>query len=51
MRHFESMGFPCEYDEVLPVCFSPPRDGSRESVKQRTVGRCTGIVAVGMRGQ
>ncbi|GLT72788.1 hypothetical protein SLA2020_446920 [Shorea laevis] len=43
LRHFESMGFPCESVEVLPVCFSPPRDGSKELVKERRVGKCTGI--------
>ncbi|XP_059437590.1 protein terminal ear1 homolog [Corylus avellana] len=43
LRHFESMGFPCESEQVLPVCFSPPRDGSRELVKEMVVGRCTGM--------
>ncbi|KAL5855924.1 hypothetical protein ACOSQ4_005726 [Xanthoceras sorbifolium] len=41
-RHFESINFPCvDKHEYLPVCFSPARDGSREPVNQRTVGRCT----------
>ncbi|XP_018815315.2 protein terminal ear1 homolog [Juglans regia] len=47
VRHFESMGFPCESDEVLPVSFNPPRDGSRDFVKQSIVGRC---IRTGPRG-
>ena len=41
VRHFESVGFPCESDQVLPVLFEPPRDGSRKLVKQSIVGKCT----------
>ncbi|KAK0581502.1 hypothetical protein LWI29_014560 [Acer saccharum] len=41
-RHFERTNFVCDgKHEYLPVCFSPARDGSRETVNQRTVGRCT----------
>ncbi|KAJ0009741.1 hypothetical protein Pint_34785 [Pistacia integerrima] len=43
--HFEKIAFPCgEKEEYLPVCFTPARDGSREKVNQRTVGRCVGAV-------
>ncbi|CBI38012.3 unnamed protein product, partial [Vitis vinifera] len=38
VKHFEKMSFACEWDEFLPLCFSPARDGSRELVKQSTVG-------------
>ncbi|KAE9616487.1 putative mei2-like protein [Lupinus albus] len=39
-RHFESMHFPCESEEVLPICFNPPRDGlTNWSGKERTIGR------------
>ncbi|XP_027355414.1 uncharacterized protein LOC113865207 [Abrus precatorius] len=37
-RHFETMSFPCESEDVLPVCFSPPRDGVIKG-KQRTMGK------------
>ncbi|XP_044508866.1 protein MEI2-like 2 [Mangifera indica] len=45
VRHFEKISFPCgEKEEYLPICFTPARDGSREKVNQRTVGRCAGSV-------
>ncbi|KAF3435775.1 hypothetical protein FNV43_RR22867 [Rhamnella rubrinervis] len=37
--HFEKVTFPCGSEEVLPLCFSPARDGSEKSVKQSAVGR------------
>ncbi|KAL2329005.1 hypothetical protein Fmac_022432 [Flemingia macrophylla] len=37
-EHFETMNFPCESEDVLPVCFSPPRDGVIKG-NQRTVGK------------
>nr|KYP42421.1 Protein terminal ear1 [Cajanus cajan] len=37
-QHFETMNFPCECEDVLPVCFSPPRDGVIKG-NQRTVGK------------
>ncbi|KAK3195397.1 hypothetical protein Dsin_026707 [Dipteronia sinensis] len=41
-RHFERTNFACDgKHEYLPVCFSPERDGSRETVNQRIIGRCT----------
>ncbi|XP_024932718.3 protein MEI2-like 1 [Ziziphus jujuba] len=49
VKHFEKMGFPCESEEVLPVCYCPARDGSNKWVKQRTVGRrlvCIGSSSV-----
>lgn len=42
VRHFENVAFPCETEEVLPVSFSPARDGSGKLVKQSTVGRFFG---------
>ncbi|GAU49099.1 hypothetical protein TSUD_90500 [Trifolium subterraneum] len=38
VHHFESMSFPCASDEVLPLCFSPPRDGITKG-DQWTIGR------------
>ncbi|OIV99510.1 hypothetical protein TanjilG_17320 [Lupinus angustifolius] len=38
-RHFESMHFPCESEEVLPLCFNPPRDGLTKGGEQSTIGR------------
>ncbi|CAL0329262.1 unnamed protein product [Lupinus luteus] len=38
-RHFESMQFPCESEEVLPLCFNPPRDGLTKGGDQSTIGR------------
>ncbi|EXC24665.1 hypothetical protein L484_008436 [Morus notabilis] len=44
VRYFESVAFPCEKEEFLPVWFSPPRDGTnKESVTQTTVGKLIGI--------
>ncbi|KAK7312306.1 hypothetical protein VNO77_36074 [Canavalia gladiata] len=37
-RHFETMNFPYECEDVLPVCFNPPRDGITKG-KQRTMGK------------
>ncbi|KAL5055551.1 hypothetical protein RYX36_036233, partial [Vicia faba] len=37
-KHFVSVNFPCESEEVLPLCFSPPRDGVIKG-NQRTLGR------------
>ncbi|CAI8616902.1 unnamed protein product [Vicia faba] len=37
-KHFVSVNFPCESNEVLPLCFSPPRDGVIKG-NQRTLGR------------
>ncbi|CAK8576618.1 unnamed protein product [Lathyrus sativus] len=37
-KHFVSVNFPCESEEVLPLCFSPPRDGVKKG-NQRTLGR------------
>ncbi|MED6181348.1 hypothetical protein PIB30_018491 [Stylosanthes scabra] len=37
-KRFESMIFPCESMEVLPVCFSVPRDGKNKSGEQKTLG-------------
>ncbi|KDP41733.1 hypothetical protein JCGZ_26751 [Jatropha curcas] len=42
VRHFESSVFECERDDYLPVCFSPPRDGSKVTVKETIVGRRIG---------
>ncbi|KAJ8763567.1 hypothetical protein K2173_002450 [Erythroxylum novogranatense] len=39
VSHFHNSTFECDSDMYLPVCFSPPRDGSRVTVKQTTVGR------------
>ncbi|KAI5388431.1 hypothetical protein KIW84_074210 [Lathyrus oleraceus] len=36
-KHFGSVNFPCESEEVLPLCFSPPRDGVIKG-SQRTLG-------------
>lgn len=38
-NYFASMCFPCQSEEVLPVFFSPPRDGILKGGEQRTVGR------------
>ncbi|BAT90975.1 hypothetical protein VIGAN_06227400 [Vigna angularis var. angularis] len=37
-KHFETMSFPCESEDVLPVCFNPPRDGVIKG-KQITCGK------------
>ncbi|KAL6963796.1 hypothetical protein U1Q18_034803 [Sarracenia purpurea var. burkii] len=39
IKHFEKSTFYCESDQFLPVCFSPPRDGSGEWVEEHKVGR------------
>ncbi|KAK6946312.1 Mei2-like, C-terminal RNA recognition motif [Dillenia turbinata] len=39
VKHFEASTFACQSDEYLPVCFSPPRDGSGQLVKQSLVGK------------
>ncbi|VVA30430.1 PREDICTED: terminal [Prunus dulcis] len=39
VRHFETMGFPCESEDVLPLSFEPPRDGLRRQVLRTTVGK------------
>ncbi|KAK2435299.1 MEI2 protein [Trifolium repens] len=36
--HFETMNFPCASEEVLPLCFSPPRDGIIKG-NQWTIGK------------
>ncbi|KAL0454136.1 UNVERIFIED_CONTAM: protein terminal ear1 [Sesamum latifolium] len=38
VKHFSDSMFECETDEFLPVGFNPPRDGSGEPVKLRTIG-------------
>ncbi|XP_015158256.1 protein terminal ear1 homolog [Solanum tuberosum] len=38
VNHFKNTRFVCESEEFLPVQFSPPRDGSGESVQMITVG-------------
>ncbi|XWS54973.1 hypothetical protein CRYUN_Cryun10bG0135400 [Craigia yunnanensis] len=40
VKHFERMEFPSE--EFQPLSFNPARDGSKQSVKETIVGRCTG---------
>ncbi|KAJ9189672.1 hypothetical protein P3X46_000937 [Hevea brasiliensis] len=42
VKHFQNSCFDCGTDDYLPVCFSPPRDGSRIIVKQRIIGRRVG---------
>ncbi|QCD88619.1 hypothetical protein DEO72_LG3g3169 [Vigna unguiculata] len=37
-KHFETMNFPSESEDVLPVCFNPPRDGVIKG-KQITCGK------------
>ncbi|KAK2381700.1 MEI2 protein [Trifolium repens] len=36
--HFETMNFPCASEDVLPLCFSPPRDGIIKG-NQWTIGK------------
>lgn len=43
VSHFETMRFPCASEDVLPVCFDPPRDGSRMSVQISTVGHAVDL--------
>ncbi|KAK9942720.1 hypothetical protein M0R45_008370 [Rubus argutus] len=47
VQHFETMGFPCESEDVLPVCFSPPRDGSEKLVESKVVGKLEGWFGIG----
>ncbi|XP_071933334.1 uncharacterized protein [Coffea arabica] len=42
VRHFQKTDFECESDEFLPLCFSPPRDGSGDSVKLTPIGNVGG---------
>ncbi|KAM5548689.1 hypothetical protein ABKV19_000215 [Rosa sericea] len=51
VQHFETMGFPCESEEVLPVCFSPPRNGSEKLVERRYVGKLEGWEGIGLKRQ
>ncbi|XP_021752930.1 protein terminal ear1 homolog [Chenopodium quinoa] len=37
-EHFGRSRFICNHDDYLPVCFSPPRDGSGASVAETTIG-------------
>ncbi|KAF7832301.1 uncharacterized protein G2W53_014634 [Senna tora] len=37
-KHLEGMNFPCEWEEVLPLCFSPPSDGTNNPVQRTTYG-------------
>ncbi|XP_061340566.1 uncharacterized protein LOC133287032 [Gastrolobium bilobum] len=37
-KHFETMHFPCDSEQVLPVCFTPPRDGVIKG-NERTIGK------------
>ncbi|KAF7126833.1 hypothetical protein RHSIM_Rhsim11G0182300 [Rhododendron simsii] len=40
VKHFAKSTFRCESDEFLPVCFSPPRDGSgTELVEETRIGK------------
>ncbi|KAK4802776.1 hypothetical protein SAY86_000979 [Trapa natans] len=38
IRHFEGTMFACDSEDFLPVCFSPPRDGSGNQVAEKLVG-------------
>ncbi|KAL6213673.1 hypothetical protein ACLB2K_013119 [Fragaria x ananassa] len=51
IQHFETMGFPCESENVLPVCFSPPWNGSEKVVKRRNVGKLEGWDLTGLKRQ
>ncbi|KAL3515108.1 hypothetical protein ACH5RR_022010 [Cinchona calisaya] len=42
VRHFEKTDFECESDEFLPLFFSPPRDGSGDSVGVTPIGNVVG---------
>ncbi|XP_021611351.1 protein terminal ear1 homolog isoform X1 [Manihot esculenta] len=42
VKHFRNSTFECGTDDYLPVCFSPPRDGSRVIVKQTIIGKRVG---------
>ncbi|GAB4853846.1 hypothetical protein Ancab_018055 [Ancistrocladus abbreviatus] len=39
VEHFEKSVFTCGSDDFLPVCFSPPRDGSGSEVAARMIGQ------------
>ncbi|KAH7835052.1 hypothetical protein Vadar_022427 [Vaccinium darrowii] len=40
VKHFQNSTFRCESDQFLPVCFSPPRDGSStELVEEIRIGK------------
>ncbi|XP_074380053.1 protein terminal ear1-like [Apium graveolens] len=41
VKHFGGTIFICSYDHYLPVCFSPPRNGSGNAVEQLIVGKRT----------
>lgn len=43
VSHFETMRFPCASEDVLPVCFDPPRDGSRMAVRISIVGHAVDL--------
>ena len=49
VQHFVAMEFPCESEDVLPVCFSPPRDGSEKLVESKVVGKLGGWFGIGPR--
>ncbi|PRQ23953.1 putative RNA recognition motif 2, nucleotide-binding alpha-beta plait domain-containing protein [Rosa chinensis] len=51
VQHFETMGFPCESEDVLPVCFSPPRNGSEKLVERTYVGKLEGWEGIGLKRQ
>ena len=51
VEHFETMRFPCESENVLPVCFSPARNGSEKLVERRLVGKLEGWDRMGLKGQ
>ncbi|KAF7823901.1 Protein terminal ear1 [Senna tora] len=44
-KHLEGMNFPCEWEEVLPLGFSPPSDGTNNPV-QRTIGKLVNLSAI-----
>ncbi|XP_056683247.1 protein terminal ear1-like [Spinacia oleracea] len=39
LNHFGKSIFVCNHEDYLPVCFSPPRDGSGASVEETTIGK------------
>ncbi|KAI8533062.1 hypothetical protein RHMOL_Rhmol11G0267000 [Rhododendron molle] len=46
VNHFAKSTFRCESDEFLPVCFSPPRDGSgSELVEETRIGKRIAAIA------
>ncbi|KAI3834509.1 hypothetical protein MKX03_006129, partial [Papaver bracteatum] len=42
VKRFENCYFKCDSDKLLPLCFSPFRDGSGGFVVESTVGKCCG---------